>query len=344
MSIQLIDCTLRDGGNLNNWNFSDQAIQKIVEGLDDTRADYIEVGYLGGSSSNKSKLVGKNSDCTQDFLEQLPKTLHSKIAIMVVPTVCRIEQLLDLDVDTVSLVRVASYPQNVEDVYPYISTLKNRGFQVAMNLMAASYVEPSKTAQIAKEATRHGADIFYLADSFGTMTPTSVDEYVTALKESTPIEVGFHGHNNLGLAFSNALQAIRSGATYIDTSFCGMARGAGNLPTEQFVCALTHWGEFGTDFIVKPAIDTAEYVLNSVLEKPMRISSPEIICGISNIHYYYYDKILNSNMDIEPIPALEIAQILGKLRPPKVDVSYLNEAIELIGGISNESTKTKRTS
>ncbi|MNJ36660.1 4-hydroxy-2-oxovalerate aldolase [compost metagenome] len=171
------------------------------------------------------------------------------------------------------------------------------------------------------------------------MTPTSVDEYITAIKESIDCSVGFHGHNNLGLAFSNAIQAIRSGAEYIDTSLCGMARGAGNLPTEQFISALTHWGEFHTDFSVKPTIETAEYVLNHVLDKPMKISTPEIICGISNIHYYYYDKIVNSDINIHPIPTLEIAKTLGKLRPPKVDASYLNHAIELIGGIVNESTK-----
>lgn len=329
MSIHLIDCTLRDGGNLNNWNFSDQAIQKIVEGLDGVRADYIEVGYIGGSSSNKSEFVGKTSDCTKDFFKQLPKTSNSKLAIMVVPMVCGLDQMLDIDVSTVSMIRLATYPQNAKDVYPYIATLKNRGFQVAMNLMAASYVDPRRTAQIAKEATRHGADIFYIADSFGTMTPTCIDEYITALKESIHGAVGFHGHNNLGLAFSNALQAIRSGATYIDTSLCGMARGAGNLPTEQFVCALTHWGKFGTNYLVEPVIETAEYVLNNVLDKPMRISAPEIICGLGNIHYYYYDKIVNSNIGIQPISALEIAQTLGKLRPPKVDVSYINKAMEI---------------
>ncbi|MBJ6363215.1 aldolase [Paenibacillus sp. GCM10012307] len=344
MSIHLIDCTLRDGGNLNNWNFSDQAIQKIIEGLDGCRADYIEVGYVGGSSSNKSSFQGKTSDCTINFLKQLPKTIHSKIAVMVVPSVCQLDQLMDLGTGTVSMIRLASYPHNAEDVYPYIASLKNRGFQVSMNLMAASYVDSQEAAKIAQKATLCGADVFYLADSFGSMTPTCIDEYITVIKNSSHCAVGFHGHNNLGLAFANALQAIRSGATYIDTSFCGMARGAGNLPTEQFVSALSHWGHFGTNYVVQPAIETADYVLNHVLDQPMKISTPEIICGISNIHYYFYDKIIQSVQEIPSVHPLEISRELGKLRPPKVDVSYINKAIEHIGGIWNENENTERTS
>ncbi|WP_366294241.1 aldolase [Paenibacillus sp. AN1007] len=337
MSIQLIDCTLRDGGNLNQWQFSDMSIRQIIEGLDRARTDYIELGYLGGSGSNPSKQAGKTFDCTPEFLDELPQTSHAKKAIMVVPSVCSLEQLLKLNPNTVSLVRVASYPQDIAYAMPYIEALKKRGFQAAMNLMAASYTEPVQAAQIAVEAARHGADVFYIADSFGSMTPGSVREYISVLKQSTDCDVGFHGHNNLGLAFANALEAVRAGAVFVDTSLCGMARGAGNLPTEQWISAMTHWGGFSTDFDVLSIIETAEYVLHNVLEKPMRIAAPEMICGLHNIHYYYYDKIMDSRSEMQLKSAWKIAQSLGKMRPPKVDAAYLNKAMELTGGMNNES-------
>nr|WP_282446219.1 aldolase [Paenibacillus silvae] len=328
---------MRDGGNLNQWRFSDVAIGQIIRGLDQARTDYIELGYLGGSGSHSPGEVGKTFDCTSEFLDELPQTFHARKAIMIVPSVCSQEQLSKLHTSQVSLVRVASYPQDTAYAMSYIAALKDRGFQVAMNLMAASYAEPDQVARVAVEAERHGADIFYIADSYGSMTPGDVRQYVEALKQSTDCEVGFHGHNNLGLAFVNVLEAMRSGASFIDTSLCGMARGAGNLPTEQFISALSHWEQFDTSYEVLPVVETADYVLNHVLEKPMRIAAPEIICGLHNIHYYYYDKILDSRSGMQMQSAWNIAQSLGKLRPPKVHVSYVNKAIELTGGMKSES-------
>jgi 4-hydroxy 2-oxovalerate aldolase len=327
VSISLIDCTLRDGGNLNNWHFSDQAVQRIIEGLESARVDYIEVGYRGGSSSNKAEHTGETAYCTQQFLESLPQTLHSRIAVMVVPSVCQLEQLDDLDPKLAAMVRLAAYPHDVDAVYPYISFLKERGFLVGMNLMAANYVEAEKIAEIAKKADERGADVFYIADSFGSMTPSSVGERIRAVGEVVGCCVGFHGHNNLGLAFANALEAIRSGATYIDTALCGMARGAGNLPTEQFVSALMHWGQFGTQYRVQPVLDVAEYVLTSLLRYPMRISSPEITCGLSDLHYYYYDLLIEYCKNL-PLDVLEVGQALGKMHPSKVDISYIDQTIK----------------
>lgn len=339
MRIKLIDCTLRDGGNLSNWHFSDQAVQSVIEGLDAAHVDYIEVGYRGGSGSNKAAHMGEAAYCSQEYLERISCTQHSKLAVMAVPSVCSLEQLDELDPELTAMVRLAAYPQDAAEVYSYISNLKERGFLVSMNLMAASYVEPDTIAEIAQKADERGVDVFYIADSFGSMTPVSAGERIRVLTQSVGCSIGFHGHNNLGLAFVNTLEAIRAGATYIDTALCGMARGAGNLPTEQFISAAMHWGQYGTDYVVQPVLGAAEYVLNHILQHPMKISSAEIICGLSDIHYYYYEQMVEACQN-KSIDMLEIGKVLGAMRQPKVDASSIHKAISILEGTNNETTYT----
>lgn len=326
MRIRLIDCTLRDGGNLNNWFFSDEDVHKIIRNLDQGGVDLIEVGYRGGSGSNKAKRVGKPAHCSQDFLEQLPTVKQASLAVMVVPSVCSIEDLNDLDNNLVPWVRVAVYPHNIETALPYVDYLKTKGFQVCMNLMAASYVSNQEIKSIAKKAEAVGADVFYIADSFGALTPDDVRERVCDMVESVSCPIGFHGHNNLGLAFANVLEAIKSGASFIDTSLCGMARGAGNLPTEQFVSVMNSWNRFEMKYELEPILQVAEYVLHSILQSPMKISTPEIVCGLSNLHYYYYDLVVAKSKE-KNLNSLEVCKMLGKSFPHRVDITYVDEVI-----------------
>lgn len=217
MKVQLIDCTFRDGGNFNNWLFTDNDINEVMENLDGAGIDIIEVGYRGGSGSNKAILVGQAAHCSKEFLERLPLTKQASLAVMVVPSSCPIKDLEDLDSKLVKWVRVASYPHNVKNALPYVEYLKSRGFNVGMNLMAASYSCTKDIQKIAKLGSEAGADVFYIADSFGALTPDDVSERIQSIVEVVSCPVGFHGHNNLGLAFVNTLEAIKSGASYIDT-------------------------------------------------------------------------------------------------------------------------------
>lgn len=327
MILRIVDCTIRDGGNQNNWNFQDQDLFSIVENLDASGIDIIEVGYVGGSGSNKSNGLGKSAFLSNAFLRSLPKPRNSRLAVMVVPSVCPMGILADIDRQLVSVVRVAAYPHDLEKALSYIHYLKNLGFQICLNLMAASYATPKEIAAFAKRAETSEVDVFYIADSFGSMTPDGVEERIRAIKQESGCHVGFHGHNNLGLAAVNGLKAIESGATYVDTSLCGMARGAGNLPTEQFIGALLHWNKFGAAYRLEPVLEAAEYVLQNILKQPMRISSPEIICGVSNLHYYYYDLIIDQ-CEKHRLHPLEVAKSLGNLQPRSVETSFIESVIE----------------
>jgi 4-hydroxy 2-oxovalerate aldolase len=333
MSVHLLDCTLRDGGNLNDWLFSAEDVATIVRSLDEAGVDIVEVGYRGGSGSKQPDRAGEPASCRRSYLSGLPETVRAQLAVMVVPSVCRLEQLEDLPGSGVSWVRVAAYPHGFDAALPYISALKSLGLNVSMNLMSVSYVSATEAALLARRARDKGADLFYVADSFGALRPDNVAEVVSALAEAVDCGIGFHGHNNLGLAFANAIAAMESGATHVDASLCGMARGAGNLPTEQFIAAVEGWSRFSCrSYSLAPVLHAAEHVLHRVLGQPIRISTREIETGLSNLHFYYYDLVLRrcGELGVDPRQAM---RILGRTRPPKVDASYVESVCqEILGG------------
>lgn len=328
-NINNIDCTLRDGGNLNNWHFSNSEIENIIKGLDQARIDIIEIGYKGGSSSNKQKDVGDAARCDPSFIENLPNLANSMYAIMIAPSVeTKLSIIEEIDREKITWIRIAAYPENIALAFPFIKYAKNCGFNVSMNLMGASKVSPAEILIIAQKIKELNVNLFCIADSFGSMIPEQVKEIFNLVLGNINIDMGFHGHNNLGLAFTNALTAIETGATFIDTSLNGMARGAGNLPTEQFVSAINKFN-ICSKYDSQPLLETAEYLLEEVMGEPMRISKAEILCGINDLHYYYFDIIdkvcKENNYDL-----YHFAELLSKRTASSVDKKIVDEVVKIV--------------
>jgi 4-hydroxy 2-oxovalerate aldolase len=332
---KLIDCTLRDGGNLNGWNYPESYISKVLTLLDRGGADAVEVGYRGGSGSNKAADVGPAARCGRDFLLALPRLQSAALAVMCVPTVCPIGELDDLPELGVKLVRIATYPADAERALPYLSHARQLGLPCSLNLMAASYMEPDAIGALARRAEQAGADVFYMADSFGGMNPDQVRARVAAACASNSRPVGFHGHNNLGLAFANALAALEAGAAYLDGSLGGMGRGAGNLPTEQLVAAAETWERLGRRFDADAILEAAELTTRLVLNQPMHVSTAELETGLGNVHYYYH-QLIRERSEASGFSRRRIAQALGHLRPPRVDNSFVEQAVRSITDLKEE--------
>ena len=339
MRLTLVDCTLRDGGNYNNWAFSDEQVARIVSGLDAGHVDFVEVGYRGGSGSNKATDVGVTAHCPADFLNRLPPLGHSRIAVQAVPTVCPPELLDDLADTPAALVRIATYPHDFELALPALRRVKELGLEASLNLMSASYVTPAQAADMALRAAAAGADAFYMADSFGALTPDGVEALVGAVRRATALPLGYHGHNNLGLAFANAIAAIRSGATWLDTSLCGLARGAGNLPTEQLVAAAQRWDLLDLDALLRPVVAAAGFVVSEILVEPMQIAEAEIESGVFNLHYYYHRLVRERARRAGVDHQLVLAR-LERLRPPRVDAACVDRVIEELSEVGTPAPAT----
>ena len=317
-AVTLLDCTLRDGGNQNSWDFAPEAVHTLIESLDRAKVPFIEVGYRGGSGSNKAASVGPSARCDADYLASLPTVANSKLAAMVVPSACSVEKALDLAGSRVELVRVAVYPWDAHLAPSYIAALRDVGLRVTLNLMALSYVDDQMLRRIADSLLGDAApEVFYVADSFGALTPARVRHLVGVLAGATDAAVGVHFHNNLGLAAANTLAAIEAGATWVDASLASMARGAGNLATEQAVAIFEAVGVDAPWIDAEQVARAGEYILNHVLDTPMKTSRNELLAGLNNHHYYLQAHIGAVSSDLS-IDARELGRRVGQARPRTV--------------------------
>ncbi|GHC73301.1 4-hydroxy-2-oxovalerate aldolase [Nocardiopsis terrae] len=313
----LLDCTLRDGGNQNDWRFTAADVQTIVSTLDSAEVDVIEVGYRGGSGSRHSPTAGASAHCSPEYLAALPVTKHAELAVMVVPSVCPVLAMEDLPDSPVSMVRLAAYPWNMGQIPAYMNAVRSMGLRVSVNLMAVSYVDVPRLREIARELASTPPDVMYVADSFGALNPDSLRERVDVLLHELDIPVGVHTHNNLGLAAANALAALDTGATWLDASLCAMARGAGNLATEQAAAILSSWPRYATDVLPEQVCEASEYVAERVLPRPMAVRRVEIAAGLNDHHFYYQDRVdrISAAHGLDP---WRVGRALGAIRPRKV--------------------------
>lgn len=247
--VKLLDCTLRDGGYYTNWNYSDRTIREYFRYLNKLPIDYAEIGYR---SLRSDEYLGELF-YTPLYILQAARELMPGIrkAIMLDEKDTApgdLDVLLDPCRDLVHLVRIAVSPERLSQGMLLARRAKDKGFEVAINLMHASHWrnDAALPDRIKREA--ESIDYLYIVDSYGALYPSDVQWLVKALKPGLTVPLGFHGHNNLELALSNSLTAIEYGCDIIDTTVTGMGRGAGNLKTELALIVLKEKYGFDLDF------------------------------------------------------------------------------------------------
>lgn len=231
--LNVLDCTIRDGGHLNNWNFKPEFFRSYLKAIIGQQVDIVEMGYRSTSGSVNNAGIYRYSDDKSiiEALDYLSLSKFPKIAVMV-----DIGKITPDDFDNkknspVDLIRVAYYKKDKLEGMKISESLKNKGYQVAINLMAIGEYTHKELIDHISELAQTNIDILYFADSFGTLHSNNVIQ-LTKLLLSSNKPVGFHSHDNIHCAVSNVQAAILAGATYVDGTIYGMGRGAGNIPTE----------------------------------------------------------------------------------------------------------------
>ncbi|MEU4746019.1 hypothetical protein AB0G02_36935 [Actinosynnema sp. NPDC023658] len=231
----LLDVTLRDGGYFNDHSWTTYEAESIVRAVGAAGIPYAEIGYLRGTHHPQRP----TASCPPAYLDALATvTGRPDLAVMVRPGEVPVERLAELPDRGVAMVRVLVMGGSVEAAEPYVAAARAAGLDVAMNLTRVSERDPEGIAVAVKACANAGAQIIYLADSNGSLDPDSVSERVGAAVSASPVPVGFHAHDNLGLAFINATTALAAGATALDASIAGIGKGGGNLRLEVIVAHL----------------------------------------------------------------------------------------------------------
>jgi 4-hydroxy 2-oxovalerate aldolase len=247
-NLQILDCTLRDGGYYTNWDFERNLIKTYFDSFNNLPVDFLEIGYR---SNSMKTYLGEYFYCPVYVLEQSRELSNKKLVIILNEKDVKPEHVPDLlepCIGFIDMVRIAIDPKNFKRALLLATAVKKLGFIIGFNVMYMSTWENEKDFLNQIKEVQGIADYFYMVDSFGGVFPDDVRRTYDIVKSQTDVAVGFHGHNNLEMGLINTLTAIECGAEIVDSTVTGMGRGAGNLSTELLLTTLNAKNDLLVDF------------------------------------------------------------------------------------------------
>jgi 4-hydroxy 2-oxovalerate aldolase len=272
--LTFVDVTLRDGNHSIKQQFTPEIVAKVAAALDAAGVDIIEVGHgdgVGGSSIH----VGRTAAPYQQLLSSVVSSVKkAKVAIMLLPgfgTKDDLQQSFDLGA---TVARVASHATEADVTEQHMQLARKLGMFAVGYLVSFGMASPKRIVEEAKKMESYGAQYVNLAESQGYLVPSQVREYVYALREALSIPVGFHGHNNLGLAIGNSMAALEAGATYVDGSLKSLGGGAGNTQSETLIAAMKRGG-FETNVDLFGILDAAAVLEEEIKNNPNLAKIPK---------------------------------------------------------------------
>ncbi|MCX5669045.1 MAG: aldolase catalytic domain-containing protein [Candidatus Omnitrophica bacterium] len=234
--IKVLDCTVRDGGLMNNHNFDLRFVREVYKSLSEAGIDYMEIGYKNSKQLFNPKEFGKWKFCDDEDISKVIDGIksHTKISVMVDVDRVDVDQVLLKKDSPVDMIRVATYVKDVDKAIFLTNHFADKGYETAVNIMAISRALDNELTECLQQLEKEcKAKIVYIVDSFGSLYQESTEFLIKKAKSILKTkEIGIHAHNNQQLAFSNTIEAIIHDANYVDGSIFGLGRAAGNCPTE----------------------------------------------------------------------------------------------------------------
>ena len=240
-TVEILDCTIRDGSYVINGAWTHDDVSNIVRELSAAGFRYIEVGNGIGLGAHRKKVSSICSDA-EYVLAAAANKGKAKIGVFFIPGTGNVQDIEDFHANGGDFIRIGTNVSDSDDAEEYIQFAKKLGLEVGYNFMKSYTVPPYELCLRASRVERFGADCISLVDSAGGMMPKEVACYVSRMRECLEVKVGFHGHNNLLMANANSLAAIENGADVVDTTLMGMGRGAGNAQSETMLVLLKKAG------------------------------------------------------------------------------------------------------
>lgn len=236
--IKVLDATIRDGGLVNDFFFTDEFVKELYEANIRAGVDYMEFGYKASKDLFDKSEFGKWKFCDEEDIRAIVGENQSDMKIAVMADVGRTDfekDIIDKKDSVIDLIRVATYINTIPAAIEMIEYCHEKGYETSVNIMAVSTANSRDIEQALDLLGQSNVDVIYLVDSYGSLYPEQVREltemYVAAA-EKYGKKIGMHAHNNQQMAFANTIEAATHGASYLDATMMGMGRGAGNCILE----------------------------------------------------------------------------------------------------------------
>ena len=306
-NLNIIDCTLRDGGYYNNWKFDKDLIKEYLKVMEDIKVDYVEIGFR---FLDRIKTKGPCAYSGESFLKSLKISKNLKIGIMInAADFVNSKDIISLAKKNfrhkknslISLVRIACHYNEIKSVVPLINWLKKSGYKVGVNIMQIpelSFKDIKNSVMYIKKAK---ADILYFADSLGSLDAEKTAKIIKKIRLFWKGPMGIHTHDNMGKALENSISAIKNSVEWIDSTVTGMGRGPGNTKTEYAILEFKN-KKLSNDKLVN-LLKLIKNYFDPIKEKYKWGSNPfYYYAGLNSIHPSFVQEMLGTNLfDTEDI-------------------------------------------
>jgi 4-hydroxy 2-oxovalerate aldolase len=281
--IKVLDCTVRDGGLINNWQFSDDLVRKVFLALSKAGVDYMEIGYKSSEKYFSRKDNGAWKFCTEDDVRRIIGDTETEMKLSAMADIGRIddEDIPQKKDSVLDMIRVACYVKDVDKGISLAHQCIDKGYEATINLMAVSKVLERDLDEALEDLAKSRVETIYVVDSFGALYSEQIHFLAKKYSSAMPgKELGIHAHNNQQLAFANTIEAIIAGVNRIDATIYGMGRGAGNCPLELLLSFLKN-----PKFDIRPILEVIqELFIPMKAEVEWGYHIPYMITGILNEH------------------------------------------------------------
>ena len=345
----ILDCTLRDGGYYNNWDFSNDLVNDYLKTMSLVGVDYVELGFR---SFQTKDFKGPTWYTTDSYLEELSIPKNLTIGVMVnafelISHPLGFSKTIKLmfkkaNKSKVKLVRLACHFEEFNETTKICKILQKMGYFVTINLMQISEQTEEKIISVAKMAEKNSPNVLYFADSLGGMGPPQISNIIKTLRKNWHGALGIHAHNNLNNAVANSLMALDLGVTWLDSTITGMGRGPGNAQTEYLLIELQHTQKI--KFNISPLLKLIQKYFEPMKKKYNWGTNPYYyLAGKYGIHPTYIQRMLVGNFDNEEILGTIDQLKHGEGRRYNVDLvrSDFQKPMKLIQGSWLPSKKIK---
>lgn len=321
-NFKILDCTIRDGGYINNWNFKISDVKSMCKALSLSGVDIFEIGFI----SDKTNLPKWRVCNKEDVKYVIGQQQTMKISAMLEADTLGIK--INVPKETgIDILRVALNKNKVLESLKKIEQYKKAGYEIFVQLMGiTSYKEEELVNIIRQIEICKSVDYISIGDSYGALTPNQTFKIISLIKKNVKLKVGLHAHNNMQLGMANALAAIQAGADVIDGSLYGMGRGGGNIPTELLISYFEKI--YKNRFSVLPLLEFIDRTMLSWYEQPnWGYSLHSLISGVYECHPYYTSKLIEKReYTIEQV--LETAKIVNKSDVIGFSQNFLDNIID----------------
>jgi 4-hydroxy 2-oxovalerate aldolase len=234
--IKVFDCTIRDGGLINDHRFTDNFVREVYKALSASGIDYMEMGYRSSRELCSPKDFGAWKYCDDEKIREITDGIESnlKLSMMVDAHRVKEQQFAPVDESPFDMIRVATYVKDMDKAIEMVNRAHDLGYETTVNIMAVSKEIEPDLVEALDQLARSPVDVVYVVDSFGALYCEQIEYLVKLYRKHLPEskEIGIHCHNNMQLAFSNTIEGIIHNANFLDASLYGIGRGPGNCPLE----------------------------------------------------------------------------------------------------------------